>query len=556
MNACAIATFGLLLAACEAGSISGGGGVLGGSDGGAPGPDAEPVTNFGTYDAPFLWQPIDLDRATDMGFEASQIEAAQQTPAGPVTLSEVGASAGLADSSSTGNPHGVGIGFVDIDGDGLEDIVHAAQGDSAVYHNNGDGSFSDVSAASGIGPALSGVDTYSVAAADYDADGDLDIFIAAHPRDHLFQNDGNGVFTDVTDAAGAGGPTSTQPGSASKIGAWGDYDGDGWMDLAVASSTFDNQPENGYLLRNLGNGSFQDVTDASGFHAASTGNPCAVMWTDFDSDGDQDIWIWNDRGSQTENRVLLLNGGGSFSDIAGEARIHEVVAGNPMGIDGADVDHDGHLDYYISDIGGSPFLYNDGDRTFRDIQEVTGARGDYGWGLAFEDFNADTWPDVFLAQEDDRPYLTFTNQGASPPSFTRQEWQHSPVGDGHNVAAAFADYDRDGRIDVVTAGTSGSRLNLFHNDTELGSNRWLEVRVSSVPRVGAKGGISARVLVKTGSLVQFRDITGGSSRASQNAMSVRFGLGQWTGAEWVAVLWPDGRQLVVRNVEGNQTLQL
>lgn len=528
------------------------------SDAGPPPSDAEPVTNFGTFGAVFLWDEIDLDKASDQGFEVSQIPDGNKVESGPIKLVEVGDDSGLADSSAGGNAHGVGVGFVDIDGDSFEDIVLVTGAGTAsqVYKNDGSGGFTDFTTASGIASILGSADTYSVAAADYDADGDLDLFVASHPRDYLLANDGNGVFTDVTTAAGAGGPSSTQPGTASKIGSWGDYDGDGWIDLAVASSTFDNLSSNGYLLRNLGDGKFQDVTATTGFHAASTGNPCAVFWTDFDSDGDQDVWIWNDRGSATENRVLLRNTDGAFEDIAEQARIHEINAGNPMGIDGADIDHNGHLDYYVSDIGGSPFLYNDGDSTFRDIQEVSGAKGDYGWGLGFEDFNADSWPDIFLAQEDDRDYLTFTNEAASPPLFTKQGWKHNPVGNGHNVAVAFADYDHNGTVDIVTAGTSGARMNLFRNDTELGTNRWLEVRIPQVPGTSAKGGISARVLVKTGGLVQFRDIAGGSSRASQNAMSVRFGLGQWDGAEWVAALWPDGRQIVVRNVEGNKVLDL
>jgi hypothetical protein len=536
----------VLMIACSGDSPSGGQ-----LDAGPPATDAEPVTNFGTYEAVFIWDAIDLDEATDLGFAVMQVPDGDKVPNGDIAFAEVGATSGLVDSSAGGNPHGVGVGFIDVDNDTFEDIVLITGNgtSSQVYKNDTSGGFTDFTTASGIGAILAGVDGYSVASADYDGDGDLDLYVTAHPNDFLLNNNGSGVFTDVTSAAGAGGPNSTQPGSASKIGSWGDYDGDGLIDLAVASSTFDSGSSNGYLLRNLGNGTFQDVTSASGFHAAVTGNPCAVFWTDFDSDGDQDVWIWNDRGSNTENRVLLQNNAGAFTDIAASARIHEINSGNPMGIDGADVDHNGHLDYYVSDIGGSPFLYNDGDSTFRDIQEVSGAKGDYGWGLGFEDFNADSWPDIFLAQEDDRAYLSFKNEGTSPPSFTRQDWPHSDVGDGHNVAAAFADYDHNGTVDVVTAGTSGARMQLYRNETDLGTNRWLEIRVPVTPGTGTKGGITGRVLVKTGGLVQFRDIAGGSSRASQNAMS-------WTGAEWVAILWPDGRQVVVRNVEGNQVLNM
>ena len=109
---------------------------------------------------------------------------------------------------------------------------------------------------------------------------------------------------------------------------------------------------------------------------------------------------------------------------------------------------------------------------------------------------------------------------------------------------------------MATATTDGSRVQFFHNETDVGTQRWLEVRVLRSPETGDAGGISARVAVKTGDVIQFRDLKGGSSRASQNAISVRFGLGQWTGAEWVAVLWPDGRQVVRTGVEGDQRLDL
>ncbi|MDH3727846.1 MAG: CRTAC1 family protein [Myxococcales bacterium] len=526
---------------------SGGAGAVGGGAGGAA----------GAPDAPFLWQPIRLDNATDLGFAAAPIPTGDQVPPGTITLTEVGDQAGLGDSSASGNSHGVGVGFIDVDNDGFEDILLAngAGTNSELYRNDRDGTFTDVSVASGIVNILGGVDTYSVAAGDYDMDGDLDIYVGAHPNDVLLQNDGSGSFVDATSAAGAGGPASSQPGSASKIGAWGDYNGDGWLDIAVASSTFADQPENGYLLRNDGDGTFTDVTEETNFAAAPTGNPCAVLWSDYDSDGDQDVWVWNDRGSATENRVLLRNDGGVFSDVTVAAGITNSVS-NPMGIDGADADHDGFLDYYISDINGNPFMHSNRNGTFSDIQNEAGAEGEFGWGLGFEDFNADTWPDIFVAQEDDADYLTFTNLGMSPPRFTEQRWKHAAVGNGHNVAVAFADYDHNGTIDIVTASTSGSRMNLYRNDTDLGSQTWLEVRVRSTPGTGSLGGISGRVVVKTGDVVQFRDLTGGSSRASQNAMSVRFGLGQWTGAEWVAILWPDGRQMAVLGVEGNQVLAL
>lgn len=194
------------------------------------------------------------------------------------------------------------------------------------------------------------------------------------------------------------------------------------------------------------------------------------------------------------------------------------------------------------------------------IEPQAGVGGDFGWGLGFEDLNADGWPDIFVAQEDDLEHLTFTRRGDPNAEiiFETARWPHAPTNGSraHNVAVAFADFDRDGRVDIVTATTDGSRPQLYRNDTDHGTARWLEVRVPETPRTGERGGISARVVVKTGEVLRFRDIHGGSSRASQNAASARFGLGQWTGAEWVAAVWPDGRQLVVTGVEGNRVLEL
>ncbi len=525
-------------------------------------PDPTPLPPVGdTFDAEFLWQTLDLGNATDLGFAVSELPANQQIDGSVLTLAEVGDTAGLANVAAGGNPHGVGVGFIDVDLDGFEDLIVINGGgfDSVLYMNDGDGTFTDRTVASGLGailnPGGAGTDGYSVAAADYDGDGDYDLYVTAMPSDFLLQNDGNGNFTDVTANAGAGGPPATQPGSASKIAAWGDYNGDGRMDVVVASSTFDNG-SSAYLLRNDGNGQFSDVTTQTNMVISSQGNPCAVMWTDMDADGDQDLWVWNDRGNSTSNRSFMRNNNGAFTD-------DRVVVGatfsvsNPMGIDGADLDHDGHIDYYVANINSNPLLHNNGDGTFSDISAQAGTQGDFGWGLGFEDLNHDGWWDIFVAQEDDRPYLTFRNQRTSPPTFARQDWQHSTVGSsGHNVAVAFADIDHDGKVDAITASTSGSRVNLFRNDTDVGTHGWLEVKIPQVPGSGAVGGISARVVVRTGDLVQFKDITGGSSRASQNAMSARFGLGHWNGADWVAVLWPDGRQVAVTNVEGNRILQM
>lgn len=533
--------------------------------GGCSGPsEGTPYTEIG---GPF-WEQLDLSAGTDLGHQVQRLPEAERIPAGPIELVEVTAAAGLAGAVGGGNTHGVGISFADVDGDELPDIFVAngrsnrdqQQYSSALYLNLGDGTFRDATIEAGIGVALAERDCYSVTAGDYDGDGDMDLYLGAQPTDILLQNcsqPGAPCFTDVTAEAGAGGPPSNPDqvsNGKSKVVSFGDFDNDGDLDVVSASKTLPSP--HAYLLRNEGDGSFVDISAETGVFAHVDGNPCAVMWSDYDNDGDVDLQIWNDRGWH----VLLRNRDGQIlEDVTREAGLDAIQITNPMGIDAADIDHDGDLDYYISNIGDNPLMRNDGDGTFTDITSSAGTGGQFGWGLAFEDFDNDTYADIFVAQEDNLPHLLFHNLATESPTFDRIEVAHPPVRDfsaAHNVAVAFADYDRDGRVDLVAAPTDGSGIQLYRNQTDVGTNSWLHVIVRAPDGVESIDGIGARVGVMTGDLLQFRDITGGSSRASQNQISVRFGLGDYDGADWVAVLWPTGRRDIVRNVPGNQTLVL
>lgn len=512
-----------------------------------------------------FWVAIDLEGAEDLGEPVGPVPSAQQQPAGDITLVDVSDAVGLAGLAAGGNSHGVGVAFVDVDGDDWADIF-VVNGRSNVtgdtypslhLRNRGDGTFDDVSGTSGFGGILGGIDGYSIAAGDLDGDGDVDLYVGAQPRDILLVNRGDGTFDDMTAARGAGGPDSDPSlvgDGKSKVVSVGDFDGDRHLDLVSASTTL--PPPGAYLLRNRGDGTFEDISESAGVHIGSRGNPCAVMWSDFDNDADADLWIWNDRGS----KVLLRNDGGTtLTDITGDAGLDAVGITHPMGIDAADIDHDGDLDFYVSNIGNNPLLRNNGDGTFVDITRQAGTGGRYGWGLGFEDLNADTWPDIFVAQEDDNPNLVFTHQGVVPPKYASTEVPHPGVIDAsaaHNVAVAFADYDHDGRIDVLTARTDGSRPTLYRNETDLGTHGTLDVVVAPDPGDDPGGGIGVRVAISVGGMIQFLDVAGGSSRASQTDLSARFGLGQALGAEWVAAIWPDGRQSVVRNVGAGQRLVL
>ncbi|MCH9685651.1 MAG: CRTAC1 family protein [Deltaproteobacteria bacterium] len=516
------------------------------------------------YGGEALWASIDIGGAPDRGEPSGPVPESEQVEAGPITLVDTSAAAGLQGVVAGGNSHGVGVAFADLDGDDWADIlvisgVSNANGQrfgSRLLRNRGDGTFEDATDTSGVGPILEGRDGYSVATGDLDGDGVVDLYVGAQPTDVFLRGRGDGTFEDVTASRGAGGPAS-DPGlvgnGSSKVVSLGDVDDDGDLDIVSASSTL---PFPGvYLLRNDGGGSFTDITADSGVAIDPRGNPCAVLWSDYDNDGDRDLWIWNDRGG----KVLLRNDGGRLTNVTREAGLDEVTINNPMGIDAADIDHDGDLDVYVSNIGNNPLLRNNGDGTFVDITNLAGTGGQYGWGLGFEDFDADGWADLFVAQEDDRPELVFHNLGQDPPAFEQLAFEHPPVVDSnvaHNVAVAFADYDHDGRTDVLTARTDGSPVVLYRNETILGTHGTLDIVVTPRPEDQPGGGVGARVAVATGDLIQFRDITAGSSRASQTEQTIRMGLGQYRGADWVAVLWPNGRQAAVRNVGAGQRLQL
>jgi hypothetical protein len=506
-----------------------------------------------------FWAPIDRSAGPDLGHSP---QLGTGPAAGWIRMVDRTEAAGLAPVVGHGNTHGVGVALVDLNQDGYPDlfVANGRRVDttrfraSAYYLNRGDGTFEDFTGPGGIS-ALGELDLYSVAAGDYDRDGDLDLYLGAQPTDRLLRNEG-GRFEDVTTLALAGGPASNPAlvsDGKSKIVSFGDYDGDGWLDLVSASKTL---PEPyAYLLRNKGDGTFEDVSVATGVFAHAAGNPCAVLFSDYDNDGDQDLWIWNDRGS----KVLLKNQQARWVDVTTSAGLDRVSITHPMGIDSADLDHDGDLDTYVTNIGNNPLLRNNGDGTFVDLTESAGTGGETGWGVAFEDLDLDGWADLFVAQEDHLPHLVFHNlRSTDGPRFDRIEVDHPDVLDdnaAHNVAAAFADYDRDGLTDVVVATTDGSRIGLFRNETDRGGHHFLEVVIPRGPG-GDRGGISARIGVRTGELLQFRDLTSGSSRGSQNEVSVRFGLGLWDGADQVIAQWPDGTTWSVRNVAGDQRLEL
>ena len=492
---------------------------------------------------------------------------------------------------------GGGAAWLDYDGDGLLDLylTNSAATDEfdppsplsgALYRNLGDGAFADTTAEAGIG--AEGLFAMGVAVGDYDNDGDPDLAVTGYGRSTLFRNEGTGTFRDVTDAAG-----TANVGRWGTSSAWFDYDRDGLLDLVIVNY-LDWSPANNYhcgerrpgyrsychpnryrgqpptLYRNLGNGAFEDTTESAGIDGYA-GNGLGVVCFDFDRDGWIDIFIAND---SMPNFLFRNNGDGTFEELAFVAGVAlgengEAEAG--MGVDAADYDGDGWPDLYMThlDFEFDRLYRNLGDGTFRDATFEDGigyATFDVsGFGTRFVDYDNDGWRDLFVANGHvldnielfhegtryEEPKLAFRNTGGK---FEETGSQLGPVMALPRVgrAAAFADYDNDGDIDVVVA-NNGQGTQLLRNE---GGNRnnWLQVQVEGVH--STRDAIAARVTVSSDGFVQVAERTGGGSYQAAHDPRLHFGLGHRSRVDSIEVAWPGGRMERFGGAESNRLVVL
>ena len=432
------------------------------------------------------------------------------------------ASGGPLGNAGTSN----GVAWGDYDNDGDQDLYVANYGEANnLFQNDGDGTFTDVTS----GPLGDMGNGLGAAWGDFDNDGDLDLYVANEGEaNRLFRNDGDGTFTDVTDSSGAAG----DPGGGSGI-AWGDYDRDGNIDLYVARFGAPNK-----LYRNLGTGAFADVTATSG-PVGDAGEGDGVAWADYDNDGDLDLFLANYDGGT--NRLFQNLGNATFTD-ATEA---SGVAGTGTGSGAAwgDYDNDGDLDLYVSNWGEANSLFrNNGDGTFTDIASVSGPIADVGMGqaVAWGDYDNDGHLDLYLVncQQANKLFhneggVTFTDATASPLDDT-----------GYGPGVAMADYDNDGDLDIYLANAFEPNR-LFRNDLNTGNN-WLHVDLVAIGLGrGVPSVIGARVYVEAGGVRQMREVSGGSGLFSQDSLPVEFGLGASTTIDSLIVEWPSGERQVV-----------
>ena len=470
---------------------------------------------------------------------------------------------------------GSGCAFLDYDNDGWMDIylVNGGQADfytpsqplrNALYRNNRDGTFTDVTEKAGVG---SGVYGMGVAVGDYDNDGFPDIYVTQYGRSILYQNNGDGTFTNVTEKAGL-----SAPGWASSA-AWFDYDNDGRLDLFVCKFaawdpsqtcgvTADGahhyciprifKPTSSWLFHNNGDGTFTDVSRASGI-AGNLGKAWGVVATDINNDGLMDIFVSNDT---VANYLYLNKGNGRFEEIGLPADVGysaEGKARSGMGVDSADFNQDGWMDLFVANIDEEIFaLYkNNGDLTFDDVAMPLGigmsTRWMSGWGLKFFDYDndgnldlmiANGFPDDLVEQFSTRVtfkerMLLFHNNGKL---FQDVSAQSGPVFEKTFSARGMAvgDFNNDGGIDVLISVNDAAPV-LLRNDVGKLSH-WLGVKL-----VGKKcnaDAVGALITYQAGDLKRSRFKTAGGSFLSSSDPRVVLGFGGRRKIDWVEVKWP------------------
>ncbi|HKR28447.1 MAG TPA: CRTAC1 family protein, partial [Acidobacteriaceae bacterium] len=437
---------------------------------------------------------------------------------------------------------------------------------NALYRNNRDGTFTDVTEKAGV---TGGGYGQGVAVGDYDGDGFPDIYVTQYGRSILYHNNGDGTFTDVTEKAGVAAP------GWSSSAVWFDYDNDGRLDLFVCQFvefskaknlpcvTYNNrpgycvprfyQPTGSWLFHNNGDGTFTDVSRSSGI-AQHLGKAWGVVAADLNNDGRIDLFVANDT---SPNFLFMNRGNGKFEEIgalAGVAFSQTGRARSGMGVDAVDLNQDGWLDLFVANIDHemSSLYVNNHDETFDDQAASQGiaaaTRLMSGWGLKFFDYDNDGNLDLFMANgnPDDQietiekdvtyrePMLLFHSDGKLLRNVSAES---GPLFSRHISARGLAigDFDNDGAVDVLVSVNDGAPL-LLRNTAAQG-NHWLGVRL--VGKQSNRDAIGARVTWQSGDLRRSRTKVGGGSYLSSHDPRLVLGIGARTKIDWLDVKWPE-----------------
>jgi enediyne biosynthesis protein E4 len=530
----------------------------------------------------------------------AQSPAAQNPAPSPIQFTNVTAQAGIQFVHFKGNKgiainreeFGPGVCVADFDGDGYQDVYFVNGRDlydrgivvrNALYRNNGNGTFTDVTEKAGVPGTGYGL---GCVWGDYDNDGFPDLYVTQYGRNVLYHNNGDGTFTDVTDKAGVAGVES---GTLFHAGAtFFDYDRDGRLDLYVGgyvalepdglryckfSDVLTSCPPSVYrgspdmLYHNNGDGTFTNVTSKAGIYQPE-GKNLAIGAADYDNDGWPDLFVANDG----LNAYLYHNErNGTFTEVgllSGMALTRQGLAMAAMCISLGDYDNDGWLDLFISDFQNASdhVFHNTGKGSFEEVSDQAGitaaTRNVLGFGGGFFDYDNDGWLDLFIANGHVYPEIEQASPGVHYKQINslfhnQRNGKFVEVsnqsGNGFQTpyvsrGVAFADFDNDGFVDVVVGNNDDPPL-LLHNGSGNG-NHFLNFKF-----VGTKSNRDAmgtRVRVVAGGISQIREIEGGGSYLSQSDLRANFGLGKATRADTVEVKWPSGLQQTFHGVEADK----
>jgi enediyne biosynthesis protein E4 len=526
---------------------------------------------------------------------------AAPSPATKVRFTDVTAQAGIKfvhNAGKSGKKYlpetlGSGAAFFDADGDGWIDILLVNGKDwtprgrrttAALYRNNHNGTFTDVTRGSGLDVEMYGI---GVAVADFDNDGRDDVYITALEGDRLFHNEGNGKFKDVTVASGI------RNASFGTSAAWLDYDRDGKVDLFVANYVQWSQkgdlwcsldgnvksyctPESykgtsSRLFHNLGGGRFEDVTNKAGLGDPNS-KSLGVTIIDFDNDGWPDIFVSNDT---QPNKLYHNNRNGTFGEqgmSAGVAYGEDGVARGAMGVDWADYDRSGRAHLLVGNFSNQMLglYHNEGNGLFVDEAPISSVGREsllsLTFGVFFFDYDLDGYPDILTANghiEEEigrvqpkikyqEPPLLFHNLGAKKfenvSNAVGADFTKPLVGRG----AIYGDFDHDGDLDVLLTSNNGP-THLYRNDGG-NKNKWISIR--TVGTKSNRDGIGASVAIVSASGKQWNVVRSGSSYASQSDLALVFGLRQDPIVNSIEVTWPSGTTQKFANVAANQFITI
>jgi len=474
---------------------------------------------------------------------------------------------------------GSGGGFFDYDDDGYLDIYLVNgrpqiepfgknSSTNLLYRNNGDGTFSDVTELTGTGNTGYGT---GCAVGDYDNDGDLDLYIANFGPNVLYQNSGKGTFTDVSTKSGA---ANSQWGTSC---AFADVDNDGNLDLYItnyADYTVENDkkcyirgiwqycgprsypPDTDVFYHNNGNGTFTDLTEKSGFLNVPACHGLGVAFSDYDNDGDQDLYVAND---QDPNFLFQNQGNGKFEETALLSGVSYSDMGKEeagMGTIFGDYDNDGLLDLTVSNFQKetNTLYHNEGSGFFADVTTLAGigeiTYSYLGWGIAFFDYDNDGYKDIFVANGHVLDNIAEIDRSTTYP---QRNLLFRNLGDGtfENIsnqsgsgltlkkvsrAAAFGDYDNDGDLDILVTNWNQT-ADLLRNE---GGNRnnWIQINV--IGTKSNKSGIGTRIKLVTGDLKQYQEVQSGGSYLAFSALRAHFGVGDAGRIDFVEIHWASG----------------